>query len=627
MHLPHQAADYGLPSVLTQDGGQRISASVFAPRPPVSGRPEDFLSPTRLVATDGARRLVSVAALTSWIAGTADQLTVGDDGDGTVTISLPSALTLPGTLTVTGHTTPAVDNTYDLGSATFRWRDGRFSRDVYVSGQILASDGVVGAPGIAFSQDPDNGLRRTGTNAISIVTAGADIVGINGTAGIRIRGSLGLTWSSAADVTSTSDLVLLRDAANILALRNGASSQELRLYGTFTDTSNYERLRIICDSSAGYVITHKAGTGVARALIVGTDVTSSLNLRTDAVNRWQVRFDGHFVAVTDNAIDIGMSAATRPRTIYVGTNAVIGNYVRVGTSTNASAAGDLSAGGSTSDLFFDESTRSLIISSSTLGTNITLEGPAGAQRQLNFRTGSSLRWVLLATTDAESGSNAGSNFQIFARTDAGGSLRTDLTITRSTGKWEIPGTVQINSEVIYASNVNTLFSNDANAYIYRTGGSAGDFSAEAGHLVLQPRTSAARDIMFATGSTSPSIRWKITSNGHQVANVDNTYDIGPSSLRPRTVHVGTSVVVVAGAVTLDTNGITMGDAKNFIVNATTGTKFGTATTQKMGWWNATPVVQPAAVADAAGGATVDTEARTAINTLLARLRTTGLIAT
>lgn len=37
--------------------------------------------------------------------------------------------------------------------------------------------------------------------------------------------------------------------------------------------------------------------------------------------------------------------------------------------------------------------------------------------------------------------------------------------------------------------------------------------------------------------------------------------------------------------------------------------------------------QGAAVADASGGATVDTEARTAINTLLARLRTHGLIAT
>lgn len=37
--------------------------------------------------------------------------------------------------------------------------------------------------------------------------------------------------------------------------------------------------------------------------------------------------------------------------------------------------------------------------------------------------------------------------------------------------------------------------------------------------------------------------------------------------------------------------VTMGDAKNVILNATTGTKIGTATSQKLGFWNATPVVQ------------------------------------
>lgn len=66
---------------------------------------------------------------------------------------------------------------------------------------------------------------------------------------------------------------------------------------------------------------------------------------------------------------------------------------------------------------------------------------------------------------------------------------------------------------------------------------------------------------------------------------------------------------------------------HWVLGTVSGSKFGTATSQKIGFWNATPVVQGAAVADAAGGATVDAEARTAINTLLARMRTYGLIAT
>jgi hypothetical protein len=40
--------------------------------------------------------------------------------------------------------------------------------------------------------------------------------------------------------------------------------------------------------------------------------------------------------------------------------------------------------------------------------------------------------------------------------------------------------------------------------------------------------------------------------------------------------------------------LTMPDAKNIILNATTGTKIGTATTQKLGFFNATPVVRPGA---------------------------------
>lgn len=44
---------------------------------------------------------------------------------------------------------------------------------------------------------------------------------------------------------------------------------------------------------------------------------------------------------------------------------------------------------------------------------------------------------------------------------------------------------------------------------------------------------------------------------------------------------------------------TISDAKNIILNTTTGTKIGTATSQKLGFWNATPIVQPTTVVAAA----------------------------
>lgn len=45
--------------------------------------------------------------------------------------------------------------------------------------------------------------------------------------------------------------------------------------------------------------------------------------------------------------------------------------------------------------------------------------------------------------------------------------------------------------------------------------------------------------------------------------------------------------------------ITLADAKNLILNATMGTKIGTSTSQKLGFWNATPIVQPTTAVAAA----------------------------
>lgn len=57
-----------------------------------------------------------------------------------------------------------------------------------------------------------------------------------------------------------------------------------------------------------------------------------------------------------------------------------------------------------------------------------------------------------------------------------------------------------------------------------------------------------------------------------------------------------------------------------------GVQMGNATTSLNGFYGATPVDQPATIADPAGGVTVDSQARTAINTIIDRLQELGLIA-
>lgn len=74
---------------------------------------------------------------------------------------------------------------------------------------------------------------------------------------------------------------------------------------------------------------------------------------------------------------------------------------------------------------------------------------------------------------------------------------------------------------------------------------------------------------------------------------------------------------------LTLNGNLTASTRNIVTDTTTGTRIGTGTTQLLGFWNATPAAQPAAVADATDAATVITQ----LNALLSRLRTIGIIAT
>lgn len=83
-----------------------------------------------------------------------------------------------------------------------------------------------------------------------------------------------------------------------------------------------------------------------------------------------------------------------------------------------------------------------------------------------------------------------------------------------------------------------------------------------------------------------------------------------------------------------TGNLTMPDAKDIILNTITGTKIGTATGQKLGFWNTAPIVQPTtAVAAAAlvggGGATItdtDTFDGYTLKQIVKALRNEGLLA-
>jgi hypothetical protein len=132
----------------------------------------------------------------------------------------------------------------------------------------------------------NNELRFSITPKIFAGTGGGlavDIAGVGtiGTVPLRvafsqltIRQPVSIEWSSGTNINSGSDLSISRDAANTLAQRNGTNPQAFRLYNTFTDASNFERLAIRWASNICEIKPEAGGTGTTRVLHISGLPTS-----------------------------------------------------------------------------------------------------------------------------------------------------------------------------------------------------------------------------------------------------------------------------------------------------------------------------------------------------------------
>jgi len=113
------------------------------------------------------------------------------------------------------------------------------------------------------------------------------------------------------------DVCLERDAANILAQRRTTNAQEFRVDKTFTNSTNYERI-IVSNTGTPFVGFEIAGTGSANNLQVGNRSAGNVTLVTNNTARWVVDGGaGHLFGATDNTFDIGATAASRPRALFL----------------------------------------------------------------------------------------------------------------------------------------------------------------------------------------------------------------------------------------------------------------------------------------------------------------------
>jgi hypothetical protein len=163
-------------------------------------------------------------------------------------------------VTFAGARLNVTDTTSATASLLLDLQVGGTSRlSIRKDGAVLGPDGSVSAPTYSFGSQTALGMYRRASGIIAFST-GADRLVIY-SQGIVARSDGALQWSSSADPAGTPDLGIWRDAANTFAQRNGTAAQTHRVYRTYTDASNYERVSL--QSGAGYfeVASETAGTG------------------------------------------------------------------------------------------------------------------------------------------------------------------------------------------------------------------------------------------------------------------------------------------------------------------------------------------------------------------------------
>lgn len=155
---------------------------------------------------------------------------------------------------------------------------------------------------------------------------------------------------------------------------------------------------------------------------------------------------------------------------------------------------------------------------------LVVQGVAGTSRELDFQTGSNLRWKFQASNAAESGSNVGSDLAVGRYNDAGTFVDNPFVITRSTGLTTI-GILTVSGAFTPSQTngiVGTTTNNNANA------GSVGEYTTA---------TNTATSLTTATAANCTSV--SLTAGDWDVQSVIMFTPTGTTSLTDALAGVST----------------------------------------------------------------------------------------
>lgn len=137
----------------------------------------------------------------------------------------------------------------------------RFS--VTKAGGIAVPDGSATVPALRGA-DTNSGIYFSGNNT-RISCDGTLLFAFGGNGDFDMRSSAQIRWTSGADPSINHDTILARDAANVVAQRNGTNTQTERIYSTYTSSTNYQRMTL---TSARTTLSGLGGASVTATNLI-----------------------------------------------------------------------------------------------------------------------------------------------------------------------------------------------------------------------------------------------------------------------------------------------------------------------------------------------------------------------
>jgi len=194
---------------------------------------------------------------------------------------------------------------------------------------------------------------------------------------------------------------------------------------------------------AGTSVTLVSGSGIAdearnAVLVLGGTLSASCNLIVPTANKFYAVRNAtigsqNVVVKTSAGTGVGLANGYTQLMYCDGTNVVPATLPFNSTTGNVIVSGDISVVGAVTVGGATTMNGDAIISKTT--PTLTLDKAASGQNNIiSGQTNNSYRWIILpGNAEAETGSNAGSNFHIQNYNDSGVNIETPFVINRSTG--------------------------------------------------------------------------------------------------------------------------------------------------------------------------------------------------